>query len=76
MVEPKLEIDRRLDRLELAISTMAEELGMDNVNQILQGEQLEGAQPDDSIEGSHRYPATEQQEEPGPEVSRSGNDED
>jgi len=55
---------------------MAEELGMDNVNQILQGEQLEGAQPDDSIEGSHRYPATEQQEEPGPEVSRSGNDED
>ena len=69
MAKPMLMSDRRMDRLELAISTMAEKLEMPEINQILQGESLEGAEPDDSIEGSYRYPAAERQAEPGPEVS-------
>jgi hypothetical protein len=76
MAEPKLLIDRRMDRIELAISTMAEKLEMPEVNQILQGGPLEGAEPDDSIEGSHRYPAAERQEESGSEVSAVGDRED
>jgi hypothetical protein len=76
MAQPMLMSDRRMDRLELAISTIAEELGMTNINQILQGGPLEGAEPDDSIEGSQRYPAAERQEEQRSEVSRSGDRED
>jgi hypothetical protein len=68
MAEPLLMSERRMDRLELAISTMAEKLEMPEINKILLGEPLEGAEPDDSIEGSHRYPAAERQAEPGSEV--------
>jgi hypothetical protein len=68
MAEPLLMSERRMDRLELAISTMAEKLEMPEINKILLGEPLEGAEPDDSIEGSHRYPAAERQAEQGSEV--------
>lgn len=40
MTEPKLQIEQRLDRIELAIVTMAEQLGTDpeEINKILRGE--------------------------------------
>jgi len=68
MAEPKLEIEKRVDRIELAVSTIAEELGMEQVGKILAGEPLEGGEQDDTFESGTHYPAAERQEEPGPEV--------
>jgi hypothetical protein len=68
MAEPKLESEQRMDRIELAISMIAEKLELPEVNRVLQGGPLEGVS-DERVLGGDSYPAAERQEEPGPEVS-------
>jgi len=75
MAEPKTELDHRLDRMELAISTMASWLvqaqtgfnskDAQGIERILAGGHLEGAEADERLKSHVHYPAAERQEEPG-----------
>jgi hypothetical protein len=75
MAEPKLELEQRVDRIELAVSTMAEKLDMPEINQILAGGALEGVS-DEPVFGGDHYPAAERQDEPGPEVPGERDEQD
>jgi hypothetical protein len=77
MAEPRLEIEQRLDRIELAVSTMASWLvqaqtgfgvkDAEGIEKILAGGPLEGVSDERGFGGDH-YPAAERPDEPGPEV--------
>ena len=75
VAEPKLESEQRMDRIELAVSTMAEKLEMPEIGQILLGGPLEGVS-DERVFGGDHYPAAERQAEQGPEVSGSRDEQD
>ena len=63
MAKPILQIDQRMDRIELAVSTMAEKLELPEINSILAGEALEGASDEPALGGGTHYPAAEPEED-------------